>query len=601
MIKLSDYVMKFIASLGVKDVFLLSGGGCMHLVDSLGRNSKLNYTCCLFEQAASFAATAYAQYTNNLGVALVTTGPGSTNALTGVAAAWTDSIPILMLSGQVKRPDIAKGKGLRTLGFQEIDIVSMVKPITKYAVTILEPKEIKYHLEKACFMAKSGRPGPVWLDIPLDVQAAMIEEKELVSYTEREKQDSNTDIDLTNKTSQVVDLINNSKRPVVIAGYGIKTSQSEKDFIELVKELNIPVLTTWKALDLLPEDFDLYFGRPGCIGQRGANFIQQNSDLVLSIGARLDFGQIGYASEAFAREAKKIVVDVDPAELQKFNFKIDLPVNSSADLFIKAILQQTNKVKKIDRDAWLKRCQEWKNKYPVVIEEHWQQKDYASTYALVDVLSKLSDKGDLFVPENSGAASEIVMQALRLKKGQRVIATNTLGSMGSGLPASIGACIASGKKRTITVNGDGGFMMNVQDLETVARLKLPIKYFILNNDGYGSIRNSQRNYFKSFYVGSGPTSGVTIPSMEKIANAFGLKYLVIAKNSDIEEKVKEALALEGPVLCDVFTDPAEPTMPKLKSEVKPDGSMVSKPLEDLWPFLEREEFKANMIVEPLDE
>jgi len=599
MIKLSDYVMKYVANLGVKDVFMLSGGGCMHLVDSMGRNKDLNYICCLHEQVASFAAAGYAQYTNNLGVALVTTGPGSTNAITGVAAAWADSIPVLILSGQVKRSDICKKTGVRTLGFQEIDIVSMVKPITKYAVTVLEPEEIKYHLEKACFLAKSGRPGPVWLDIPLDVQAAMIDEKGLNSFDE--KVAFGSEKDLAGKVSKIIEMINHSQWPVIIAGYGIKVTNSQNNFIELIKRLNIPVLTTWKALDLLPENFPLYFGRPGCIGQRGANFIQQNSDLIISLGARLDYGQIGYSHETFAREAKKVVVDVDRAELNKFKFKVDQAVNVSAEVFIAEFLRQLSKLKKSDRTSWLEKCKEWKKKYPVVLKEHWNKKDYTSTYALVDELSKLSDGEDLFVPENSGAASEIVMQALRLKKGQRVITTNTLGSMGSGLPASIGACIASGKKRTISVIGDGGLQINIQDLETVARLKLPIKYFILNNDGYASIRNTQRNYFKGFYVGSGPSSGVTVPDLKKIAHAYGINYVVISKNSELKEKIKEALSFDGPVICDVLIDPAEPTMPKLKSEVKPDGSMVSKPLEDLWPFLDREELRSNMMVKPLDE
>jgi len=591
--------MQFIAGTGVKDVFMLSGGGCMHLVDSLGKNPDLNYICCLHEQVAAFAATAYAQYTNNLGITLVTTGPGGTNAITGVAAAWTDSIPLLVLSGQVKRADLSKHVEVRTLGFQELDIVSIVKPITKYAVTVLEPKEIKYHLEKALYLAKFGRPGPVWLDIPLDVQSAMIEENELLSFTEKFTPKNGTD--LTEKIFQAIEMINQSQRPVIIAGYGIKISGSEDRFIRLSNRLNIPILTTWKALDLLPEDSNIYFGRPGCIGQRGANFIQQNSDLVISLGARLDYGQIGFTHKTFAREAKKIIIDVDETELNKFNFNIDIKINSSADLFIDEFENQLNKLRNINRSTWLEKCYEWKEKYPVVLPEYWQKKDYVSTYALVDLLSKLSDNDDIFVPENSGAASEIVMQALRLKKGQRVITTNGLGSMGSGLPASIGACIASGKRRTLSVHGDGGFMMNIQDLETVSRLKLPIKYFVLNNGGYGSIKNTQRNYFQGFYVGSGNSSGLTIPELKKIANAFNINYIAISKNNELESRVQEALSFTGPVICELFIDPEEQTMPKLSSAIKPDGSMISKPLEDLWPFLDREEFKANMIVKPVKE
>lgn len=598
MIKLSDYIMKYISTVGVNDIFMLSGGGCMHLVDSVGKAQNLKYTSCLHEQVAAYAAGAYAQVTKNLGVVLVTTGPGGTNALTGVSAAWTDSIPILVLSGQVKRDDIAGDSGLRFKGYQELDIVSIAKPVTKYAVTVTDPNKIKYHLEKAIHLAKTGRPGPVWLDIPLDVQAAQIEEENLVGFTPEVKLNND---ELLNQVSKVIDLINNSERPVILAGYGIPLSQSENIFLELIEKLNIPILTTWKALDVMPENHHLFFGRPGNIGQRGANFIQQNSDLFISIGARLDYGQIGYTHETFAREAKKVIVDIDFAELSKFKFNIDVPITCDAKEFLFQLAEKVKDISLVDRSNWINKCRNWKEKYPVVLDEHWQQKEYASSYALVDSLSEISYDDALFVPENSGAASEIVMQALRLKKGQRVITTNSLGAMGSGLPASIGACIASGKKSTICVIGDGGFQMNIQDLETVRRLKLPIKYFILNNNGYGSIKNMQRNYFDSFYVASDPTSGVTVPPADKVALTYGMEFFKIKNNLELKEKVQKVLEHNGPVICEVVVDPKEPTMPKLQSAVKPDGSMVSKPLEDLWPFLDRKEFLENMIVKPVEE
>jgi len=604
MIKLSDYVMKFITQQGVKDLFVLSGGGCMHLLDSLGRNSDINYICCLFEQVASFAASAYSQYTSNIGVALVTTGPGGTNALTGVAAAWTDSIPLLMISGQVKRSDMAGESGIRMLGFQEIDIVSIVKPITKYAVTVLDPDKIKYHLQKAVFLAISGRPGPVWIDIPLDVQATLIDEEKLKPFKKEElnlSEHYGAEKDLPRKVAQLIKMIECAQRPVLLAGYGIRISKYKDKFNELIQRLNVPVLTTWKALDLMPENHELYFGRPGCIGQRGANFIQQNSDLFISIGARLDFGQIGYSHNTFAREATKVIVDVDAAELNKFNFKVDLSINTTADQFIDEFLKQTKLGRLNLTDKWFYKCKEWKDKFPVVLPEHWEKKGYASTYALVDSLSQKSQSSDLYVPENSGAASEVIMQALRLKNEQRVITTNSLGAMGSGLPASIGACIASGLKNTICVIGDGGMMMNIQDLETVARLELPIKYFILNNDGYGSIKTMQSNYFEGFYVASEPSSGVTLPNYEKVSASYGIDYKRINNNSDIEKMVGEILDCINPVICEVMVDPYEKTMPKLASYVKPDGTMVSKPLEDLWPFLDREEFLSNMIVDPVEE
>ncbi len=603
MIKLSDYVMNFIAHQGVEDIFMLSGGGCMHLVDSVGRNKEITYTCCLFEQAAAFAAAAHAQYTGNIGVALVTTGPGGTNALTGVAAAWTDSIPLLIISGQVKRADISASSGVRMLGYQEVDIVSMAKPVTKYAHTVLEPGKIKYHLEKAVFLARSGRPGPVWIDIPLDVQAALIDEQDLASFNTAEMDSDVTlgrDKAVADKIEAIYTRLKRSHRPVIIAGYGICASQCRAKFLELVQTLRVPVLTTWKALDLMPENHTLYFGRPGCIGQRGANFIQQNADLVIAIGARLDFGQIGYEHELFARAADKIIVDIDAAELAKFKFPVKAAVNTGADRFVDAFLNRLENDQWVDPDGWLERCAAWKRNYPVVLREHWKAKEFTSTYALVDTLSRQSKPTDLFVPENSGAASEVVMQALRLQKGQRVISTNSLGAMGSGLPASIGACIASKKNNTICVIGDGGFMLNIQDLETVSRLGLPIKYFFLNNDGYGSIRNMQNNYFDGLYVASESSSGVTIPDIEKVSHSYKIKFMRVGTNSDLEKIVSDALGHPGPVICEIRVEPNEKTMPKLTSMVKPDGTMVSMPLEDLWPFLDREEFLANMIVDPVE-
>lgn len=600
MIKLSDYIFDFVSKVNVKDVFTLSGGGCMHLVDSLGRNEKLNYICCLHEQVATYAASSYAQYTKNLGVALVTTGPGGTNALTGVAAAWSDSIPLLVLSGQVKRPDISSGSGLRTLGYQELDVVAMAKPVTKYAVTVTKPEEIRYHLEKAVSIAKSGRPGPVWLDIPLDVQASKIDENELVSYDSNEKLTGFDEI-LSEQISETIKLINASERPVIIAGYGITISDSNNEFLELISKLKIPVLTTWKALDLIPENHPLFLGRPGCIGQRGANFIQQNADLIISIGARLDFGQIGYSHETFARAAKKVIVDIDNDELNKFKFKIDISVNNCAAKFVTELSKQLEDNKIEEKANWFKQAKELQKKYPVILDDFRKPDSFVNSYALVDALNKFSSNEDMYVPENSGAASEVLMQAIELKEGQRVITMNTLGAMGSGLPAAIGTCIASNNRKTICVNGDGGFMMNIQDLETIARLKLPIKFFILNNGGYGSIRNMQNNYFDGFFVASEKSSGVTIPEIEKIAASYKIDFEKITYNKELETKVKKILDSSLPVICEIIVDPAEKTQPKLTSLVKPDGSMVSKPLEDLWPFLDREEFKANMIVEPLKE
>lgn len=599
MIKLSDYVYQYIANLSVDHVFVLPGGGCMHLVDSLGRNKKLTYISCLHEQGAAIAAGAYAQHTNNLGTALVTTGPGGTNAITGVAAAWVESIPLLIISGQVKRQDISLPKGTRSLGFQEIKIIGVVKSICKYAATVTDPMEIKYHLKKAIYMAKTGRPGPVWIDIPLDVQASIIDEQKLKDFIPQPPKTSV--VNLKNQTQQIIKLINQAQRPVILAGYGIKLTNAQKNFYKLIKKSGIPVLTTWKAIDILPEDHPLYCGRPGAVGQRGANFAQQNSDLFISIGARLDFGQIAYSYKNFARAAKKVIIDIDQAELDKLKFDDQLKICTSADTFIKVLLQQIHLIKKNRWTGWLKRCKNWNRKYPVVLPEYKKQKNNVNTYALVDLLSdKLTEK-DLIVPGSSGACSDVFLQAFRVKKGQKILNTPGLGAMGFGLPASIGACIASGLKRTICINGDGGFQLNIQELVTVSRLKLPIKYFILNNQGYGSIKTTQRNYFKGFYVASDPKSGLVFPPITKVAKAYGIASIIIKNYSDLKKKIDFILNTPGPMICDVSIDPEEQVMPKLTSQLKPDGAIVSKPMEDLWPFLDRKEFKSNMLIPYLKE
>ena len=589
MIKLSDFVFQYLADRGVEDVFMLSGGGCMHLVNSLGKNNKIRYVCCLFEQAVSVAAGAYAQYRNGLGVGLVTTGPGGTNAITGVASAWTDSIPLLIISGQVKTSDISN-QTVRTLGFQELDIVSVVKPITKYAVTVKNPDDIAYELEKCIHFALSGRPGPVWLDIPLDVQAAMIDQDVLKHFEPEEK--NLTDGNLLS----VWEMLKQAKRPVILAGYGIKTSKGRDDFYRLMEKLQIPVLLTWKAMDLLEEDCPYYYGRPGCIGQRCANFIQQNADLILTIGARLDFGQIGYEYDEFARGAKKIIVDIDQKELDKFKFRTDLLVNMDAGDFIRKLLDIIGEESASLPLEWKNYCDRLKKRFPVVSECEYKPGDGAGTYYLMEVLNKLTDRNTVFAPGNSGACSEIFCQSYKVKEGQRIVTTNTLGSMGTGLPAAIGACVSSGEHTTVCVNGDGGFQMNIQDLETIHRLNLPIKFFILNNGGYGSIRNSQNNYFGGFYVGAEASSGVTLPETERIAYAYKIPFFRITTDAETEEIVKKCLVTDGPVICELMVSKQEMTLPRTKSVVLENGKMKSMPLEDLYPFLDRKEFEQIMSI-----
>lgn len=573
----------------------------MHLVDSLGSNKNIEFVGCLHEQAAVVAADGYAQYNGNIGVALVTTGPGGTNAITGIAGAWIDSTPLIVLSGQVKRKDMLTEKGVRQMGIQEVDIVSMVKPVTKYAVTILEPESICYHLEKAVYLSKNGRPGPVWIDIPLDIQAALIDENKLKHFNPSDKIKEQTNNALPKVVEDAIALLNKAERPVILAGRGIRLAHAEEEFLKIIKALNLPVLATWRAMDLLSEDNPLYFGRPGSIASRSANFIQQNADFILIVGARLDLPQVGHDYANFARNAKKVIVDIDEKEIKKIRTKIDVPIAADAKKFLQEFINNLNIIRPKDRSAWIKRCKEWKEQYPVVLEEYLKPKDFVNTYALIETLSGLLTKDDVLVPESSGSAAEMTPQAFKVKKGQRVINSPGLGSMGFGLPQSIGACLASGNKRTVSIVGDGSLQHNIQELETLRRLDLPIKLFVLNNNGYASIRNTHKRFFDGRLVCCDPSSGLTLPDTCRIAVAYGLKVVKISNQKNLKEEVLNVLKMEGPVVCEVMIDPDLQMAPKLSSEARADGTMVSKPLEDLWPFLDREEFKKNMLIKPLED
>ncbi|MGP8247455.1 MAG: thiamine pyrophosphate-binding protein [Bryobacteraceae bacterium] len=596
--KLSDYVVEFVAGTGVKHIFLLTGGGSMHLVDSVGRNPEVEYICCLHEQACSFAAEHYAEFTSGLGVALVTTGPGGTNTVTGVAAAWLESASCLFLSGQAKRGDLIGDSGVRSMGQQEVDIVAVVKPLTKYAVTVLDPATIRYELEKAVHLATHGRRGPVWIDIPLDVQAAMIDETSLPGFVPPPAVDATS---LERQVSEVIGLVNGSERPVLFLGNGSRAAIASGALRQLVDLLKIPVLVTWKIADFLPETDPYYAGRPGAIGQRGANFTQQNADCLLVLGARLDRPQTAFSYPNFARAATKIMVDVDPAELAKIQAEIDLPVCADADAFTLEFLRQWGRLKPKERFGWVTRAKQWTERYPVVLPEYWHAAGAVNAYVLMDVLSDELTGTDVIVPGSSGPCSDIFMQAFRVKAGQRIVNAPGLGAMGTGLPGSIGACLASGRRRTVNINGDGGFQLNVQELETVRRLNLPIKFFVLSNGGYASIMATQRNYFQGRFVGSEPSSGLTLPDIEKVAAAFGLPTAHIHNHTDLRRGVRAVLSRDGPIVCAVDTSAEQPTTPRVTSSIRPDGAIVSKPMEDMWPFLSREEFLANMIVPPVEE
>ena len=593
--KLSDYVVRFIEQQGVNDIFLLPGGGCIHLVDSIGK-SDINFVCNLHEQACSIAADAYGQYTNNLGVCLVTTGPGGTNAMTGLAAAWLDSTPMLVLSGQVQKKDMINGRGTRQIGFQEISMVNIAAPLTKYVATVINPEDIRYHLEKAAYLATHGRPGPVWIDIPLDVQAAEIDETSLRGFTPEKKVGTN----ISEQVSNIIEGLNRAERPAILAGNGVRLSGSIDEFNELAELLQVPVLLTWKAIDFMEEDHPLFVGRPGGVGQRGANFSQQNSDFLICIGARLDHGQTAYQHKFFAREATKVIVDVDENEINKMEMEIAYPMAVDAAEFIEEMLRQKDKIN-THASAWLSQCKAWQAKYPVVLPEYWEEKEYVNNYVFIDVLSDVLPEGALIVPGSSGGCSEVTMQAFRMKKGMRMFNSEGLGPMGFGIPAAIGGCIAASGQETICIDGDGGFIMNIQELETVKRLNLPIKFFVLNNNGYVSIRITQNTHFGGHLVASGESSGLSLPSIKDNAQTYGLEYRKIKNHYQIEENVKKFLEIPGPAICEIMLPPTHVTAPKASVYKKADGSFAARPMEDLAPFLDREEFKENMFIRIVDE
>lgn len=591
--KLSDFVMDFIAEAGVRDVFMLPGGGCMHLVDSLGRHPRLACVCTLHEQGAAVAADAYGQATGNLGVALVTTGPGGTNALTGVAAAWMDSTPMLVLSGQVKRADLAAGRGVRQMGFQEVDIVSMARPITKRAVTVIDPRRIRYELELALHLARTGRKGPVWIDLPLDVQAAQVDPSTLQGFDlEPEPPQA-----LDQVAAEVLEGLRAARRPVLLVGNGVRLSGALPEFLALTERLGMPVLTTWKAADFLAEDHPFYAGRPGASGQRGANFTQQNADWILCLGARLDHGQIAYMPRLFARAARKILVDVDQAELAKLDMNDKYEVTADAGDFLRALHVALEGVDLPDFHAWLARCKAWKQRYPVCLPEYRDATGPVNLYALVDALSDLLGEGDLLVPGSSGACSELTHQAWRVRHGLRMLNSQGLGAMGFGPPAALGACLASGRRRTVCLDGDGGFQMNAQELATLARLELPVKLFVLDNQGYGSIRASQKAHFDGRLVACDAGSGLSLPDACALAAAYGIPTARLENNQELRgPRLRELLEAPGPLVCTVLLSPDQATVPRAVSYQRPDGSMATRPMEDLFPFLDREEFRANLLV-----
>ena len=596
MIKVSDFIAKFIAEHEdtAKTVFMVSGGGNMHLIDSLGKNENLKYVCNHHEQACAIAAEGYARVSNKIGIAYVTTGPGGTNAITGVYGAWVDSIPTMIVSGQVKFETTIASQPhlhLRQLGDQEINIIDIVKPITKYAVMITDKNSIKFHLQKAVYEAKHGRSGPVWLDVPLDIQGAMVDEADLVEFKIPKESKFDT------KIPQVLDALRKAERPVIIAGNGIALSGANEEFLNLIDRLQIPVIGTFARYDIVRNDNALFFGRYGTIGNRMANFVVQNSDLIIAVGARLNIRAVSYNWEFFGREAKKILVDIDENELNKKTIKADLKINCDAKAFIRDLAG--NLKEKYDFSPWLEICKNYRKNYPTIEPFRQEVRERVDSYNFFDVLS--SDRPDLVYVFGNGTACVSSYQSLRLYKNQKVVVNSGCASMGYDLPAAIGACFANDKRNTICVTGEGSLQMNIQELQTIIHNKLPIKIFVLNNDGYISIRNTQNNFFKGHKVGSDEDSGVSFPDLVKIASAYGFEAYRIENQANLKADLDKILSQKGAFICEIMLSPTEKMEPKLSSKIKPDGKMISKPLEDMFPFLPREEFYKNMIVKPVDE
>ena len=634
-IKVSNYISQKLLEAGIKDVFMITGGGAMHLDDALGHQEGLNCIYNHHEQACAMAAEAYARIHGQIAAVCVTTGPGGINAMTGVAGGFMDSIPMFIVSGQVRYDTMSRSTNLhlRAMGDQEFDITGSVANMTKYTEMITDLMRIRFCMEKALYLAYAGRPGPVWLDVPLNVQAAMVETEDLIGFDPADyeaggtgwakKSEAEIPMDTAEQgeyrallpkkveketAREIIKKIRAAKRPVINAGNGIRIAGAHEVFIRVAEALNIPVVTGADSIDCIWDEHPLYTGKGGNVGDRAGNFAIQNSDLLLSLGSRLSFRQVGYRFDTWAREAYTIINDIDAEELKKPTLHVDMPVHADVKDLLET-MEEVLKEEELSRDAmdeeareaqeqWLAQCRTWKEKYPVVLPRHMEggTEHEANVYAFAHELSERLLEDQIVVVGN-GSANVVCGHANIMKKGQRFISNSGIASMGYGLPASIGACIADSTHDIILVTGDGSIQMNLQELQTVIGRWLPIKIFVINNGGYHSIRQTQKNFFGEPLIGIGVDSkDLTFPSMEKLAWAYGFPYVSIHGNRELDEKLEEALAIDGPVICEVFVTLDQNFEPKSAAKKLPDGTMVSPPLEDLAPFLSDEEMDENMII-----
>ena len=601
--KLSNWVADQLVAHGVRDVFMLTGGGAMHLNHSIGTHPDLKTTFCHHEQALAMAGEAYYRLTNRLAVVNVTSGPGGTNAITGVYGSFVDSVGMLVISGQVKIETTVRHTGLplRQYGDQELDIEPIVKPITKYVTMVTDPRSIRYHLEKAIHLATTGRPGPVWLDIPLDVQAAQIDPDDLLpGFDPAELDEPWRRTDLNAAANEILERLAKAERPVVFAGGGVRLSGAHADFLRLVDRLGVPVVTGWNAHDVIWNDHPLYCGRPGTIGDRAGNMVTQSADLLLVLGSRLNIRQVSYNWGSFAREAYKIWVDIDPIELQKPNVKPDLPVVADLKDLIPVLLDQPYAGPTAEQREWLDWSKERGRRFPVVLPEYEHNQVCHPYFAMQKLFAALADD-DLVVTGN-GSACVVSFQTADIKRDQRLWTNSGCATMGYDLPAAIGLCAATGgDKRVICIAGDGSIMMNLQEMQTIAGYGFPVKVFLLNNNGYVSIFQTHRNFFNGVEVGGGPKSNVTFPDFSKLATAFGFHYERATRHDELVDAIRETLAADGPALCEILIDENVAFAPKLGAKQHPDGRITSPALEDLSPFLDREVLRENMRIALVEE
>ena len=596
-VKISDWIAQFLVEQGIKYNFTVPGGGAMHLNVSFGHQEGLTNIFMQHEQSAAIAAEGYFRTTNELPMVCCTTGPGGTNTLTGVLGAWLDSIPMLVISGQIRYATTARAAGLpvRAMGDQEYDITPMVAHMTKYAEMIIDPKTVKYHLEKALYLATHGRPGPVWLDVPLDIQGGYIDTEEFIEFDPAELENENPPKTTDDQIAQVIQKIKEAKRPVLNVGNGIHIANCVDLMHKVAEKLNIPVAVAFDSTDLMPTAHPLYVGQPGLLGDRPGNWAIQNADVVLSVGCRLSCRQVGYNVHSWAREAYVIMVDIDKYELQKPTIHVELPIQADAKEFLEKLDEALEQPLHLHED-WVATCQDWKKNYPVVTEKHYATEGPANAYCFLNEVSRRAKDDQTIVLANGTV--EACLHAIYIKEHTRLICNSGAASMGYDLPAAIGACFAIGKKDLICLSGDGSIQMNLQELQTIVFHKLPIKIFVVNNQGYHSMRQTEGNLFPEYTkVGVGPESGdLSFPEMEKIAGAYGISYFSAHSNQELPAAIDATLAEDGYAMCEIYVDINQKFEPKSATKRLPDGTLVSPPLEDLAPFLPREELEKIMII-----